>query len=130
MQLSLAFNLYFNFWVSIWVGTHTCIYSRVPKETSIRVLKLNHHGNVDFHTVRLWHQIWFTVIFWRCIEVNYLVPFFFTWNELLIRICFHLYCGLSMTRTYNLSLVKNSNDCLNTIMELFQAAMIIAFSFH
>lgn len=49
------------------------------------------------------------------IEVNYLVAFFFTWNELLIRICFHLYCGLSMTGTYNLSLVKNSNDCLNTI---------------
>lgn len=49
------------------------------------------------------------------IEVSYLVAFFFTWSELLIRICFHLYCGLSMTRTYNLSLVKNSNNYLNTI---------------
>lgn len=76
------------------------------------------HGKVDFHTLRCWCQIWFMnkVIFWRLqIEVNCLVAFFLTWNELLIRICFHLYCALSMTRTYNLLLVKNINDYLNPV---------------
>lgn len=123
----------FSQWPSIWIlllwkyldwHLYLPLSSSVLKENNS--LNLIIHEKVDFHTLRFWCQLWFInkVTFERLqTGANCLVEFFLQWNELQIRICFHLYCGLSMTGIYNLSLVKSSNDYLGDNHRAFPSSL-------